>query len=46
MVKEAKTVEWTETDSTLEALILETNLIFDINDNANEQNLLKNGRLV
>ena len=27
MVAEAKTVEWTETDSTLEALILETNLI-------------------
>lgn len=27
MVKEAKRVEWTETDSTLEALILETNLI-------------------
>jgi len=27
MVEEAKTVEWTETDSVLEALILETNLI-------------------
>lgn len=27
MVGKAKTVEWTETDSTLEALILETNLI-------------------
>lgn len=27
MVAEAKTVEWTETDSVLEALILETNLI-------------------
>lgn len=27
MVAEAKTIEWTETDSTLEALILETNLI-------------------
>lgn len=27
MVTEAKTVEWTETDSVLEALILETNLI-------------------
>lgn len=27
MVAEAKTVEWTQTDSTLEALILETNLI-------------------
>ena len=27
MVDEAKTVEWTETDSVLEALILETNLI-------------------
>lgn len=27
MVEEAKTVEWTETDSVLEAMILETNLI-------------------